>query len=205
MPDFVLGVTGNIASGKSTVSKILSELGATVIDSDLVYRELVGPGQPLLRDLAERFGEHIIGADGALDRPALGKIVFSDPEALADLDRITHPAVIAEVDRRVEEIANGVVVLDAVKLIESGHAERCDSVWVVITSPDEQVTRLMIRNKLSEDEARRRVQAQPPLESKLKRADLVVDNSGTVEQTREQVERAWQALPVVAAGETGVH
>ncbi len=205
MPDFVLGVTGNIASGKSTVSGILSELGATVIDSDLVYRELVGPGQPLLRVLSDRFGEDIIAADGSLDRPALGRIVFSDAEALADLDRITHPAVIAEVDRRVEGIEHGVVVLDAVKLIESGHAERCDAVWVVITSPDEQVTRLMIRNKLSEDEARRRVDAQPPLESKLKRADLVVDNSGTVEQTREQVERAWRALPVVAAGETGVY
>jgi dephospho-CoA kinase len=204
VPDFVLGVTGNIASGKSTVSGILSELGATVIDSDLVYRELVGPGQPLLHELAERFGDDIIAADGSLDRPALGKIVFSDPEALADLDRLTHPAVIAEVDRRVEEIAQGVVVLDAVKLIESGHAERCDAVWVVITSPDEQVTRLMIRNKLSEDEARRRVEAQPPLESKLKRADLVIDNSGTVEQTREQVERAWHALPVAAAGETSI-
>lgn len=205
MPDFVLGITGNIASGKSTVSGILSELGATVIDSDLVYRELVSPGQPLLRVLASRFGEDIVAADGSLDRPALGKIVFSDPGALADLDRITHPDVIAEVDRRVEEIEHGVVVLDAVKLIESGHAERCDAVWVVITSPDEQVTRLMNRNKLSEDEARRRVDAQPPLESKLKRADLVVDNSGTVEQTREQVMRAWHALPVASAGETSVH
>jgi dephospho-CoA kinase len=205
VPDFVLGVTGNIASGKSTVSGILRDLGATVIDSDLVYRELVGPGQPLLRQLAERFGEDIVAADGSLDRPALGQIVFSDPEALDDLDRITHPAVIAEVDRRVEAIEGGVVVLDAVKLIESGHAERCDAVWVVITSPDEQVTRLMNRNRLSEDEARRRVAAQPPLESKLKRADLVVDNTGTVEQTREQVVRAWHALPLVAAGETGVH
>lgn len=181
---------------------MLRELGATVIDSDLVYRELVGPGQPLLATLVERFGPDIIAADGTLNRPALGAIVFSDPLALADLDRLTHPAVIAEVDRRVAAISSGVVVLDAVKLIESGHADRCDAVWVVTTSPDEQVTRLMKRNTLSAVEARRRVAAQPPLEEKLARADVVIDNSGTIEQTREQVERAWQNLPLSATNAT---
>ena len=195
MPDFVLGLTGNIASGKSTVSGMLADLGATVIDSDLVYRELVAPGQPLLAKLVERFGPEIIAADGSLDRPALGRIVFSDPAALADLDQITHPVIIAEVDHRVDDISSGVVVLDSVKLIESGHADRCDAVWVVVTSPDEQVTRLMNRNTLSAEEARRRVDAQPSLAEKLARADLVVDNSGTIEQTRKQVIAAWQALP----------
>lgn len=195
VPDFVLGLTGNIASGKSTVSAMLSDLGATVIDSDLVYRELVAPGQPLLARLAERYGTGIIAPDGSLDRPALGRIVFSDPAALADLDRITHPAIIAEVDRRVGEIAAGVVVLDSVKLIESGHADRCDAVWVVVAPPTEQVTRLIKRNTLSEDEARRRVNAQPPLAEKLARADVVIDNSGTIEQTRQQVLRAWNNLP----------
>ncbi len=203
MPDFTLGVTGNIASGKSTVTGMLAELGATVIDSDLVYRELVAPGTPLLRRLASRFGEEIVDDDGSLDRRALGTIVFSDPEALADLDRITHPAVIAEVDRRVAAIPGGVVVLDAVKLIESGHAERCDAVWVVVTDPEEQVTRLMKRNSLLAEEARRRVTAQPPLEAKLARADLVIDNSGSREETRDQVVCAWRALPVNAPGEPG--
>lgn len=202
MPDFVLGLTGNIASGKSTVSGMLAEYGATVIDSDLVYRELVGPGQPLLAKLAERFGPDIIAEDGSLNRPALGRIVFSDPVALADLDRITHPVIIAGVDRRVNEIPAGVVVLDSVKLIESGHADRCDAVWVVVTSPDEQVTRLMKRNTLSADEARRRVDAQPPLAEKLARAELVIDNSGTIEQTREQVIAAWQSLPPSATRAT---
>lgn len=196
VPDFVLGLTGNIASGKSTVSEILRELGAKVIDSDLVYRELVGPGQPLLAELAAHFGNEIVATDGSLDRPALGKIVFSNSSALADLDRITHPAVIAEVSRRLTSIADGVVVLDAVKLIESGHAERCNAVWVVSTPPDEQVTRLMRRNTLSEEEARRRVAAQPPMAAKLARADLVIDNSGSLEQTRGQVLRAWHALPI---------
>ena len=190
----MLGVTGNIASGKSTVTGILAELGAIVIDSDLVYRELVAPGQPLLRRLTERFGDGIIGAEGGLDRAALGKIVFSDPGALADLDRITHPAVIAEVDRRVDEIDSGVVVLDAVKLVESGHAERCDAVWVVVTAAEVQVSRLTKRNRLTPEEARRRVAAQPPLAPKLERADLVIDNNGTIGETREQVMRGWHAL-----------
>jgi len=203
VPDFVLGVTGNIASGKSTVTGMLAEFGATVIDSDLVYRELVSPGMPLLQRLAERFGDSIVAGDGALDRRRLGAIVFSDPEALADLDRLTHPAVIAEVDRRVAAIPDGVVVLDAVKLVESGHADRCDEVWVVVTGPDEQVTRLMKRNRLPADEARRRVAAQPPIGPKLARADRVIDNSGSLEQTREQVARAWRALPIHELGESG--
>ena len=194
MPDFTLGVTGNIATGKSTVTGRLARKGATVIDSDLVYRELIGPGQPLLRSLADRFGDHIIAADGSLDRPALGAIVFSDPSALADLDCLTHPAVITEVDRRAAEIPDGIVVLDAVKLIESGHADRCDAVWVVTADPEVQVQRLMKRNRLNALEARRRVHAQPPLEPKLRRADLVIDNSGTIEELEEQVDRAWNAL-----------
>jgi dephospho-CoA kinase len=193
---FILGVTGNIASGKSTVSRMLAELGATVIDSDLVYRELVSAGQPLLTQLAERFGRQVIAPDGSLDRAALGTVVFADSAALADLDRITHPAVIAEVDARVGRIRDGVVVLDAVKLIESGHAEGCDAVWVVVTDPEIQVRRLMERNGLPEVEARRRVAAQPSLEAKLARADLVIDNSGTREETREQVMRAWNQLPI---------
>jgi len=202
MPDYVLGVTGNIASGKSTVSGILSELGATVIDSDLVYRDLIAPGQPLLRVLEERFGSGIIASDGSLDRAALGAIVFSDPAALADLDRLTHPAVSAEVNRRVGQIPAGVVVLDAVKLIEAGQADKCDAVWVVVTDPEIQVTRLMKRNRLDALEARRRVDAQPPLEPKLARADLVIDNSGSRDATRAQVERGWRALPVNQADQT---
>lgn len=196
MPDYILGVTGNIATGKSTVTGLLVRKGATVIDSDLVYRELVGPGQPLLQSLAERFGPGIISADGSLNRPALGAIVFSDPAALSDLDRLTHPAVIAEVDRRVAAIPQGVIVLDAVKLIESGHADRCDAVWLVTANPDVQVQRLMNRNKLDSLEARRRVAAQPPLEVKLQRADLVIDNSGSIEELQERVDRAWRDLPI---------
>jgi dephospho-CoA kinase len=122
--------------------------------------------------------------------------VFSDPAALADLDRLTHPAVIAEVDRRVDAIPHGVVVLDAVKLVESGHADRCDAVWVVTADPNVQVQRLMNRNRLDVHESRRRVAAQPSLDAKLRRADLVIDNSGSIEELQEQVDRAWRNLPL---------
>ncbi|MGI8406347.1 MAG: dephospho-CoA kinase [Thermomicrobiales bacterium] len=195
----VLGVTGNIASGKSTVVSILKELGATHIDVDIVYRDMVQAGEPLLIRLVQYFGAKIVGADGALDRGALGKIVFADPAALRDLDEITHPAIIVEIDRRVDAIMSGIVVIDAVKLIESGHAEHCDVVWVVTVDPETQVTRLMQRNRLDEEEARRRVSAQPPVERKLARADHVIDNSGLLADLRAQVMDAWRGLPAPIA------
>jgi dephospho-CoA kinase len=191
---FLLGVTGNIASGKSTVVRRLEEHGAIGFDADLVYRDLVDSGQPLLRTLVDHFGEQILAGDGRLDRPALGRIVFSDSEKLAELDRITHPAVIAEIDRRVSGIDEGVVVIDAVKLIESGHADHCDEVWVVTIDTDVQMTRLMDRNTLSAEEARCRIGAQPPIASKLRRADRVIDNSGSLEETMAQVDAGWRQI-----------
>ncbi len=190
----VLGITGNIATGKSTVVRMLKERGAHHIDADLVYRELVGPGQPLLAKLVERFGEGIVAPDGGLDRKALGAIVFSDPQALADLDALTHPAVIAEIDRRTAAIPSGVIIIDAVKLIESGHADHCDAVWLVTAPPDVQVTRLMERNTLSRAEALKRVAAQPPIEPKIARADRVIDNAGSLDDLRAQVDAAWRDL-----------
>jgi dephospho-CoA kinase len=191
---FILGVTGNIASGKSTVVNRLVEHGAIAFDADLVYREMVGPGQPLLATLADHFGEGIVAPDGTLDRAALGNIVFSDPEKLRELDRLTHPAVIAEIDRRVDAVEGGVVVIDAVKLVESGHADHCDSVWIVTIDTEVQVTRLMKRNRLSLLEARRRVEAQPPIGAKLARADRVIDNSGEIEDTIAQVDAGWREI-----------
>jgi dephospho-CoA kinase len=194
MRKFVLGVTGNIASGKSTVVRRLVEHGAVAFDADLVYRELVGPGQPLLATLAVHFGDHIIAPDASLDRAALGAIVFSDPAKLRELDELTHPAVIAEIDRRVAAIDQGVVVIDAVKLVESGHADHCHSVWVVTTDTEAQVQRLAKRNRLSLLEARRRVEAQPPMAAKLARADRVIDNSGEIEDTMAQVDAGWREI-----------
>jgi dephospho-CoA kinase len=193
-PRIVLGVTGNIATGKSTVVNVLRELGAQHIDADLVYRDLVAPGQPLLQDLADHFGKGIIARDGSLDRKALGAIVFSDPKKLQELDAITHPAVIEESDRRAEEIRSGVIVMDAVKLIESGHADVCDEVWLVTAPEEMQVRRIMKRNDVDADEARRRVAAQPPVEPKLDRADVVIENSGMIDELREQVMSEWHEM-----------
>lgn len=194
-PRCVLGITGNIASGKSTVVETLVELGATHIDADIVYRELVTAGQPLLARLAEHFGAEIVGPDGNLNRSKLGAIVFSDPARLRELDELTHPAVIEEIDRRVERASRDqVVVIDAVKLIESGHADHCDQVWVVSSDTEQQVARLMKRNILSEVAARRRVASQAPMAPKLARADRVIDNSGSLESTQIQVTEAWDAF-----------
>ena len=194
-PDrFILGVTGNIAVGKSTVVDMLAERGTTIIDADRVYHELIAPEQPLLERIQERFGDGVIRPDGALDRKVLGAIVFGDASALAALDRITHPAVIAEVDRRVAA-ASGVIVIDAVKLIESGHAEVCDTVWLVVAEANQQVARLVQGRGLDPAAAERRVAAQPPLGPKVARADVIIDNSGTIAATEAQVAEAWLLLP----------
>lgn len=194
MPRFILGVTGNIATGKSTVVQMLVAKGARHIDADTVYHDLIAPGQPLLAALVDHFGAGILQADGALDRKALGAIVFSDPAKLQELDALTHPAVIAESDRRAFAIEDGVVILDAVKLIESGHHEVCDQVWLVTAPEDLQVQRLMARNGLTEDDARRRVAAQPPLDPKRAIADVEIVNDGSLADLQRQVDASWDQL-----------
>jgi dephospho-CoA kinase len=188
-----LGVTGNIACGKSTVVDALRDAGADAIDADAVYANLVTPGSSLLGVIADRFGAGVVAADGSLDRRALANIVFADPAALADLDRIVRPPVVAEILRRAAASTAPVVAIDAIKLIESGLADRCDEVWVVTCSPDQQLARLMARNSLGREAAKRRISAQTPVAAKLARADRVIDNSGTREATRRQVAAALAA------------
>lgn len=195
MTRFILGVTGNIATGKSTVVKMLVRRGAHHIDADEVYHQLIVPGGPLLCDLVRHFGEQILAENGSLNRAALGTIVFSDPEKLAELDAITHPAVISESDRRAMAIPEGVVILDAVKLIESGHADVCDVVWLVTAPESMQIQRLMARNAIDEHEARRRIAAQPPLAPKRERANLEIFNNGTTAELESKVAEAWLTIP----------
>ncbi len=189
---FVIGVTGNIACGKSSVSRLLDEFGATVIDADRVYHELIQSGMPLQDALRDRFGDVVVGADRQIDRKALGAIVFADPAALADLDRLTHPVVVAETIVRIEDARTRIVVVDAVKLYESGIAERCDEVWLVICNPEVQLSRLMLRNGIDRADAERRIAAQPPLETKIIQSSRIIDNSSDPEALRAIVTRAWK-------------
>ena len=190
----LIGLTGNIACGKSTVRTMLADLGAATIDADQVYHGLIAPGQSLWHALRQRYGDRIMLPTGEIDRRALGEIVFADPAKLAALDALTHPVVVAEIRRRAATVSAQVVVIDAVKLIESGLAELCDQVWIVTCDSAQQVERLMRRNGLTHAEATARVAAHPGLADRLSRADVTIDNSGALAATRRQVEDEWQAL-----------
>jgi len=192
---YVIGVTGNIACGKSLVLDTLAKLGAETIDADRVAHEVMAPGTPTAERVIAAFGEEIRGPDGGIDRRALGAIVFRDPDKLALLDSLAHPPTVAAIRERVAASTAAVVAIDAIKLFEAGVAEDCDEVWVVTCTPEQQVERLMRRNGFDREEALRRIQAQPPQEEKVRRADRVIDNSGTVEDTVAQVKAAWDALP----------
>ena len=193
---FLIGVTGGIATGKSTVMAILGELGADCIDADRVYGDLIQPGLPLWERLRSRFGNDIVADSGQIDRRALGRIVFADPRKLALLDALTHPAVVAEVVRRTEASDADVVAIEAVKLIESGLSARCDQVWLVVADRDAQITRLIARNELSLAEAEQRLASQPPDAGRREAADVIIDNSGTGHALRESVRSHWDALAV---------
>lgn len=191
---FVIGLTGNIACGKSTVVTALEEMGAVGIDADAVYHDLIAPNAPLWHTLRDRHGPVILNADGTINRRWLAQQVFPNPEALAELEQLTHPAVVAAIRDRVASTGPGIIVVDAVKLVESGLDTVCDQLWVVVCEPEQQAERLMRRNRLRRDEAEQRVAAQPVIGPKLEKADVIIDNSGTLAETRQQVEQAWRRL-----------
>lgn len=192
----VIGLTGPIAAGKSQVARFLAELGAEIIDSDAVYRDLMNPPSRLLDRVAARFGPGILDAAGALDRSALGKIVFNNPDELAALEAITHPAVIDEVRRRIAGSAADVVVNEAIRLVESGMVNEVDIRWLVDADPEVRLQRLMARNSLDEEAARLRlVVSQPSLPDGLS-FDETIDNSGSLPETRAAVRRAWERMPL---------
>lgn len=199
---YVLGITGNIATGKSTVAQMLAALGAEHIDCDVLAHEAMAPGLPANAAVAARFAG-VQRADGTIDRQALGRIVFDDPQALADLEALTHPAVLAEVARRVAASSAPVVVVEAIKLFESGLDELCTAVWAVTATKEAQLQRLMEQRHLEYDEAERRITAQPDPAEKVARADRVIDNSGSLRHTWRQVLAGWRAIP--GAPQPGAH
>lgn len=191
-----IGLTGGIGSGKSTVSSRLAELGAFIVDADLVAREIVEPGQPALAELAEAF-DGVLNPDGTLNRAELARQAFATPEATEKLNAITHPRIRArteELFKQGRESSAQVLVYDMPLLIENGEVDKVDHV-LVVDAPDElRIDRLVQHRGLDEDDARRRIAAQIDRETRLNAADTVLDNSGTVEQLLEQVDRFWAGL-----------
>ena len=191
---FLIGLTGNIATGKSLVAQMLAELGARVIDADQVAHDVMLPGGPAYGAVVEAFGTDILSeadAGGTIDRAKLGAIVFRDPAALRRLEQIVHPATIAAVNRLIAAAAEQVVVVEAIKLIEAGMHRRYEALWVVTAPREVQIARLMAIRGLSQAEAALRVDAQPPQAEKAALADLVIVNDGSVADLRLKVEAAW--------------
>lgn len=190
----LVGLTGNIATGKSEVARMLAELGAYVIDADRVAHRVMQPGGPAHDAVVDAFGREILSADGTIDRGKLGAIVFRDPAALRRLEAAVHPATIAEVGRLIGQTSDSVVVVEAIKLVEAGMHRGYDALWVVAAPRSLQIARLMTARGLTEKEAALRVDAQPPQEEKMAVADLVIVNDGDLNILREKVEAAWTAI-----------
>jgi len=187
----VIGLTGGIATGKSTVSQILAEMGLPIIDADLIAREVVEPGKPAYREIVRHFGREIINPDGTINRKLLGRLVFADPSSRQRLNEITHPRIIEETKRRLQhlrEMGAEVAVLDAPLLIEANIHHLVDEVWVVTCPRKMQIKRLQERDNLSLPEAEARIRAQMPLEEKIRYAHRIIDNSGDIAATRRQVQ-----------------
>jgi dephospho-CoA kinase len=190
----LVGLTGNIATGKSAVGRMLAELGAVVIDADRVAHEVMEPGGPAFAAVVEAFGAEILAADGTIDRRALGDIVFRDAAALGCLEAAVHPAVLQAVAERIAAAAAEVVVVEAIKLIEAGMHRLYDALWVVTAPREVQIERLVLSRGLTLEEAALRVDAQPSQEEKAALADRVLINDGSLAQLRAQVWAAWQDL-----------
>ncbi|MGW5232482.1 dephospho-CoA kinase [Streptomyces nodosus] len=190
-----VGLTGGIGAGKSEVSRLLVECGAVLIDADRIAREVVAPGTAGLAAVVEAFGEGILGPDGGLDRPALGSLVFADPDKLAVLNAIVHPLVGAR-SRELESAApeDAVVVHDVPLLTENGLAPRYDLVIVVDASPATQLDRLVRLRGMTEQDARARMAAQATRELRLEIADIVIDNDVPLERLRQRVQEVWADL-----------
>lgn len=193
----VVGLTGGIATGKSTVARMFEQLGAAVVSADVVARQVVEPGEPAWGEIKDTFGEEVLAADGTLDRRALGAVVFGDEEARRRLEAITHPRIRERMRRQIDELAGrGLVVIAEIPLLfESAPARALvDETVVVYVDEDVQEARLMERDGFSRAEARARMAAQKPLAEKAALADWVIDNGRGLEETKAQVERLWRRL-----------
>ena len=192
---YVIGLTGNIATGKSAVARMLTRLGACVIDADKVAHQVACSGTDVHRRIVARFGKGILGSRGEIDRKALGAIVFRDPTDLADLEKIVHPAVINKIRARLAQSDAPVGVVEAIKLLEAGMDRFCDAIWVVACPREQQIECLMRDRRLGRSEAELRIDAQPPQDEKIAVAHVVLENTTSLAALWAQVVDAWKGIP----------
>ena len=194
----VIGLTGNIACGKTVVARMFEELGAKIIDADYIARLVVEPGEPSWKDILEKFGHEILNPDKTINRKKLGDVVFRDKEKREELNRLTHPRIIDKIKLMLEEYRKEnvkVVIVEAALIVEKGGMKPIISDLIVVTADEEaQIKRLIERDGISREEALTRIKAQMPVSEKLKFATYVIDNSRTLEETRKQVEEVWKKI-----------
>jgi len=191
---YVIGLTGNIGSGKSTVLRMLEQLGAKAVDADALVHEVMRKGTPVWRAIEDAFGREILTGEGEIDRRKLGSLVFSDHEALERLENIVHPAVdelFREIVQRSEE---AVIAVEAIKITESEVYAELDALWLVTCPAEERLQRLLETRDVNEEDIERRLRSQMPAEKQAELADVVIDNGGTLQQTWEQVKREWDKI-----------
>jgi len=192
-PDkFIIGLTGNIAMGKSLALRQLEELGACTIDADQVAHEVMRRGQPAHAAIVQAFGNCVLDADGEIVRRKLAEIVFAEPAALRQLEAITHPAVRQRIDALVRAAESAVVVIEAIKLLEGALRGAVDAVWVVDAPPAAQLSRLVEQRGMTKAQAQQRIAAQNSQADKLAAADVIIRNDGSLDETRAQIQAAWQ-------------
>ncbi len=191
---YVIGLTGNIAMGKSAVRKLLEHFGAYTIDADGLAHQTMAPGAPAYLPVIETFGRWVLDQEGKIDRSKLGAVVFSHPEALARLEAITHPLVGQGIDTLISRAKQPIIVIEAIKLLEGKLADKVDTIWVVDCAPELQLRRLIEKRGMSEQEARKRIEGQNSQRDKLARANVVITNNGTPQELWAQVEAEWNKL-----------
>ncbi|WP_243370484.1 dephospho-CoA kinase [Geotalea sp. SG265] len=190
----IIGLTGGIASGKSTVAELLKGMDVPVIDADQLSRQVVTPGEPAYNAIVAEFGTGILNTDRTINRTALGKIVFADPAARQRLEAITHPAIRRRAEDellRLKQSGKPVVIYMAPLLIEAGASSRVDEIWVVYVDRETQLKRVMARDKITREEASQKVAAQMPMEVKKLHGSVVIDNRGSMEELATQVQETW--------------
>ena len=192
---YLIGLTGNIAVGKSLVRKMLAQLGAAAIDADQIAHQVIRKGGAAYDDIIAAFGDAILDDSGEILRAALGDIVFADRDKLKQLEGITHPAIRRRIDQVIRESDTRLVVIEAIKLLEGELKQVVDAIWVVDAPQKTQRQRLISERGMTAAEAERRIALQNSQADKLRQADVIIRNGGSIEETRAQVERAWRAIP----------